>query len=59
MTNETEIYTILDKVISNSKSNWISLSGGLDSSIIGHFMKDKNHNSLTILAKDFVGADLT
>jgi len=59
MTNKTEIYTILEKVISQSKANWISLSGGLDSSIIGYFMKDKNPNSLAIIAKDFVGADLT
>ena len=59
MNNEAEIYTILEKVISQSKASWISLSGGLDSSIIGHFMKDKNPNSLTIIAKDFVGADLT
>ena len=59
MTNETEIYTILDKVISNSKSNWISLSGGLDSSIIGHFIKNKTPNSLAIITKDFLGADLS
>ena len=59
MNNEAEIYTILEKVISQSKASWISLSGGLDSSIIGHFMKDKNPNSLTIIAKDFVGDDLT
>ena len=59
MNNEAEIYTILEKVISQSKASWISLSGGLDSSIIGHFMKDKNPNSLAIIAKDFVGADLT
>ena len=59
MTNETEIYTILDKVISNSKSNWISLSGGLDSSIIGHFIKNKAPNSLAIITKDFLGADLS
>ena len=59
MNNEAEIYTILEKVISQSKASWISLSGGLDSSIIGHFMKDKNPNSLAIIAKDFVGDDLT
>ena len=59
MNNEAEIYTILEKVISQSKASWISLSGVLDSSIIGHFMKDKNPNSLTIIAKDFVGDDLT
>jgi len=59
MTDETEIYTILDNVISQSKSNWISLSGGLDSSIIGHFIKNKTPNSLAIITKDFLGTDLT
>ena len=59
MTNEIEIYEILDEVISKCKSRWISLSGGLDSSIIGHFIKNRNQNSLTIITKDFLGTDLT
>ena len=59
MTNEIEIYEILDEVISKCKSRWISLSGGLDSSIIGHFIKNRNPNSLTIITKDFLGTDLT
>ena len=59
MTSETEIYQILDEVISKCKSNWISLSGGLDSSIIGHFIKNRNSNSLVIITEDFLGVDLT
>ena len=59
MTNETEIYKILDEVISKCRSNWISLSGGLDSSIIGYFIKNRSPNSLAIITKDFLGADLT
>lgn len=37
----------------------ISLSGGLDSSIIAHFLKDKKPNTLAIIAEDFVSTDLT
>ena len=59
MTNETEIYKILNEVISKCRSNWISLSGGLDSSIIGYFIKNRSPNSLAIITKDFLGADLT
>ena len=59
MSNKIEIYKILDEVISECKSNWISLSGGLDSSIIGYFIKNRSPNSLAIITKDFLGADLT
>ena len=59
MNNKIEIYKILDGVISECKSNWISLSGGLDSSIIGYFIKNRSPNSLAIITKDFLGADLT
>ena len=60
MTEEQKrLYSILEEVISNCKSNWISLSGGLDSSIISHFIKNRNPNSLAIITKDFLGADLT
>ena len=59
MSDKIEIYKILDDVISECKSNWISLSGGLDSSIIGYFIKNRSPNSLAIITKDFLGADLT
>ena len=56
---QKRLYSILEEVISNCNSNWISLSGGLDSSIISHFIKNRNPNSLAIITKDFLGADLT
>lgn len=56
---QTRTYSILEEVISECKSNWISLSGGLDSSIIGHFIKNRDTNSLAIITKDFLGTDLT
>ena len=54
---QTRTYSILEEVISECKSNWISLSGGLDSSIIGHFIKNRDTNSLAIITKDFLGTD--
>ena len=37
----------------------ISLSGGLDSSIIAYFLKDKNPSGVAIISEDFVSTDLT
>jgi asparagine synthase (glutamine-hydrolysing) len=56
---EVQIYSILDEVISECKANWISLSGGLDSSIIGHFIKNRDPRGLVIIAKDFIATDLS
>ena len=39
--------------------NWIAFSGGLDSSILGQIKKDQDLNALTIIAKDFIGTDLS
>jgi len=35
------------------------LSGGLDSSIIAHFLKERDPNSVAIISEDFVSTDLT
>jgi asparagine synthase (glutamine-hydrolysing) len=40
-------------------SNLISLSGGLDSSIIAHFLKQKKPKTIAVIAEDFVSTDLT
>ena len=40
-------------------ANWIAFSGGLDSSILGQIKKDRDLNALTIIAKDFIGTDLS
>ena len=41
------------------ESNWIALSGGLDSSIVANLMRKEKANAITIITKDFVGTDLT
>ena len=59
MNERVQIYRILDEVISESKSNWISLSGGLDSSIIGYFIKSRTPKGIAVISKDFLATDLT
>ena len=53
------IYQILEESCNSCKSNLISLSGGLDSSIIAHFLKKRDPNSVAIISEDFVSTDLT
>ena len=49
----------LQNAVRECKSDWIALSGGLDSSILAHLRKDQNPHAITIITKDFLGTDLT
>ena len=49
----------LEEITLHCDANWIALSGGLDSSILGHIKKEEGLNAITIIAKDFLGTDLT
>jgi asparagine synthase (glutamine-hydrolysing) len=40
------------------KSNLIALSGGLDSTIITYFLKERKPNAIAVIAQDFVANDL-
>jgi len=40
------------------KSNLIALSGGLDSTIIAYFLKERKPNAIAVIARDFVANDL-
>ena len=53
------IYQILEESCNSCQSDLISLSGGLDSSIIAHFLKERDPNSVAIISEDFVSTDLT
>jgi len=53
------IYKILEESCKSCKSNLISLSGGLDSTIIAHFLKSKKPKAVAVIAEDFVSTDLT
>ena len=50
---------ILTNAVNECKSDWIALSGGLDSSILAHLRKDQKPETMTIITKDFLGTDLT
>ena len=52
-------YEVLEEACNSCESNLISLSGGLDSSIIAHFLKEKNPKSVAVVSEDFVSTDLT
>ena len=50
---------VLETAVAKCKSEWIALSGGLDSSILAHLLKDQKPQAITIITKDFLGTDLT
>ena len=53
------LYSILQKSCEECESNLISLSGGLDSSIIAYLLKPKKPRGVTVIAEDFISTDLT
>ena len=57
--NTDQCKMILQDACEECESNWIALSGGLDSSIVANLMRKEKANAITIITKDFVGTDLT
>jgi len=53
------LYKILEESCNSCKSNLISLSGGLDSSIIAYFLKQRKPKTIAVITEDFVSTDLT
>lgn len=53
------MYTALEEACKECTSNLISLSGGLDSSIIAYLLKQKKPKTIAVIAEDFVSTDLT
>ena len=58
-TDRDQCMVALQNAVRECKSDWIALSGGLDSSILAHLRKDQNPHAITIITKDFLGTDLT
>ena len=54
-----KIYQILEKSCDLSESKLIALSGGLDSSILAHYIKKRESKGIAIISEDFVSTDLT
>ena len=58
-TDRDQCMTTLQNAVTECESEWIALSGGLDSSILAHLRKDHNPQAMTVITKDFLGTDLT
>lgn len=54
-----KLYEILENSVSQCTSKSIALSGGLDSSILAYFLKNKECNAVALTTKDFIATDLT
>ncbi len=54
-----KLYRVLKEACNECTSNLISLSGGLDSSIIAYFLKQRKPKTIAVIAEDFVSTDLT
>ena len=54
-----KLYEALEESCASCKSNLISLSGGLDSTIIAYLSKKRNPHGVAVIAEDFVSTDLT
>lgn len=55
----TQTYNVLKEAITKCTAEHISLSGGLDSTILAYFLKDKKIRAVSIISKDFLASDLT
>ena len=58
-TDMDQCMKVLQNAVKECESEWIALSGGLDSSILAHLRKDQKPHAITIITKDFLGTDLT
>ncbi len=52
------LYQALKDSVLSCRSEYLALSGGLDSSIIAHLMREKKPAALAVIAEDFVASDL-
>ncbi len=53
------LYALLEESCNQCTSNLLSLSGGLDSSVLAFLLRDKNPKAIAIITEDFVSSDLT
>jgi asparagine synthase (glutamine-hydrolysing) len=54
-----ELFDKLKQACNSCTADVISLSGGLDSTILAYFLKEKKPKSISVISKDFVSSDLT
>ena len=53
-----DLYDRLEVACSNCSAESLSLSGGLDSTILGYYLKDRKPKAVSVIANDFEGDDL-
>ncbi len=53
------LFDKLKEACDSCKADIISLSGGLDSTILAYYLKEKKPKAITIISKDFAANDLT
>lgn len=54
-----QAYRVIRDAVSACTAECISLSGGLDSTIIAHFLKPERARAVSVISEDFVANDLT
>ncbi|MGI0004460.1 MAG: asparagine synthase C-terminal domain-containing protein [Candidatus Nitrosotenuis sp.] len=54
-----QIYKILEESVSSCTAENLSLSGGLDSTILAYFLRERKPTAISIIARDFIANDLT
>lgn len=54
-----KLYNILKEACDSCKADTISLSGGLDSTILTYYLKEKKPKTIAIISRDFPSNDLT
>ncbi len=54
-----KLYEVLENSVSETAGQTLALSGGLDSSILAYFLKNKGCETIAVITKDFIGTDLT
>ncbi|RDJ30945.1 MAG: asparagine synthase [Crenarchaeota archaeon] len=53
------LQNLLKESVNNCKSNFLALSGGIDSTILASLLEKRKVKGITIIAKDFIASDLT
>ena len=54
-----KLHESLENSVSECKAKTLALSGGLDSSILAYFLKNKDCKALAMTTRDFIASDLT
>lgn len=54
-----KLYDTLEESTRSCTANHIALSGGLDSTILAYFLREKKPNAITIITEDYTANDLT